>query len=122
MDIKKNVLLIGRIDEEDEEGDLKENATKTNNQLNEENNEEGVEDVTEIELDQNDQVVAMRKPKTKVKKLENVVFIGRMEENENFEENPVIEDGALKTIIDASTEHKTLVFEVCISVIILYLN
>jgi hypothetical protein len=120
MDIKKNVLLIGRIDEEDEEGDLQENATKTNNQLNQENNEEGVEDVTEIELDQNDQVVAMRKPQTKVKKLENVVFIGRMEENENFEENPVIEDGALKTIIDASTKQKTLVFEVCISVIILF--
>ena len=59
---------------------------------------------------------------TKVKKLENIVFIGRMEENENFEENPVIENGALKTIIDASTMHKTLVFEVCFSVIILYLN
>jgi len=115
MDIKKNVLMIGRIEEEDEE-DLgeNENMKETNTVINEE--EGGVEDVTEIELDQNDQVIAVVKPKPKatVKKLENVVFIGRMEENENFEENPVIEDGALSTIIDASTQHKTLVFEVSI--------
>jgi hypothetical protein len=100
MDIKKNVLLIGRIEEEDEEGDEKENKV-----------EEGVvEDVTDVELDQSEV-----KPKPKVKKLENVVFIGRMEENENFEENPVIEEGALSTIVEASTKHKTLIFEVKIN-------
>ncbi len=97
MDIKKNVLLIGRIEEEDEEDEEKEN--------NEE--EEVVQDVTDVELDQ-----SVVKAKPKVKKLENVVFIGRMEENENFEENPVIEEGALSTIVEASTKHKTLIFEV----------
>ena len=97
MDIKKNVLLIGRIEEEDEEDEEKENKE-----------EEGVvQDVTDVELDQ-----SVVKAKPKVKKLENVVFIGRMEENENFEENPVIEEGALSTIVEASTKHKTLIFEV----------
>jgi hypothetical protein len=100
MDIKKNVLLIGRIEEEDEEDEEKENKEG-------EEDDGLVQDVTDVELDQ-----SVVKAKPKVKKLENVVFIGRMEENENFEENPVIEEGALSTIVEASTKHKTLIFEV----------
>ena len=108
MDIKKNVLLIGRIEEEDEEDEEKENK---------EEDEEVVQDVTDVELDQ-----SVVKAKPKVKKLENVVFIGRMEENENFEENPVIEEGALSTIVEASTKHKTLIFEVIYIALKIYIS
>ena len=100
MDIKNNILYIGRIEEEEEESE------ESNDKLNDDElSEEEKHDTNsgdEVKLTED----------AKGKKSEKVVFIGSMEDNENFEAEPKIENAAVNTLIEASGRHKTNIYEV----------
>ena len=87
MEVKNNVIYIGRIEEEN---------SKDKNSDEESDNEEKKED----------------EDKENTGKFEKVVYIGRMEDNENFEEDPNILEGALNTLVESSGIHKTNIYEV----------
>ena len=88
MDIKSNRLLIARIEEDDEESDK-------DDKVEEKKDDEKIAEFTDIS-----------------EKVEKIVFIGSMEDNENYEENPKVESGALHTIIEAAGKNKTNIYEV----------
>ncbi len=87
MDIKSNRLLIARIEEDDEESDKEDKVEKKD--------DEKIAEFTDIS-----------------EKVEKIVFIGSMEDNENYEENLKVESGALHTIIEAAGKNKTNIYEV----------
>ena len=91
MDIKNNEIYITRVELDE--------SKETNNKK---------EDIENVEIVENNEDAQLVK---KIPK-EKIIFIGRMEDNENFEEDPTIEDGALNTLIEASGEKKTNIFEV----------
>ena len=104
MDIKNNILYIGRIEEEDE-GNEEDGTKKEVNEEEEEINQIDQENQTD---DEKEKII----PKEKKKTTEKVVFLGSMEDNENFEEDPKIENGALYTLVEATEKHKTNIYEV----------
>ena len=89
MDIKSKLLYVARVEDDEEE-------TDTNK------NEDTIESVDNINFEETEPG----------EKKEKIVFIGSVEDNENFEEEPRVERGALHTIIEASSKRKTDIYEV----------
>ena len=90
MDLKSSLIYIGRVEDNETQKDQTEEGNKEN-VTNEQNKEESTKEK---------------------EKNENVTLIGTMKNEEHFEEDPQHANAVLNTIIDASKQHKTNIFEV----------
>ncbi len=92
MDLKSSLIYIGRVEDDD-------NAQQ--NELDKIEKDEKIE--THVDGDTDNAVDA---------KKERVTIIGTMKSNEHFDDEPQSTNGVINTIIDATKNQKTNIYEV----------
>ena len=103
MDVKNNKILVARV--EDEEDDKK-------NSLDQD--ERDIDVLIEYVKEENGEIT-VEKTETltnETEKIEKVTYIGHVEDNKHFEEEPSVPDGALKLILNGYSKKKTNIYEV----------
>jgi hypothetical protein len=104
MDPKNNVILVARVEDDDEKQQEKdENDIDVLIEYAKENGEIKVE---KTELLTNE-----------TKSVEKLTYIGHVEDNKHFEEEPSVPSPVLQTILNGYSKKKTNIYEVAKSVI-----
>jgi len=91
MDLKSSLIYVGRVEEND---DVQKN------------------ELDRIEKDENIEAQIDDGKDVKKESNERVTIIGTMKNNEHFDDEPQSPNGVLNTIIDATRNQKTNIFEV----------
>ena len=99
MDLKSSLIYIGRV--EDDENDQQNESDKIEK-------DEKIE--THVDGD-TDNAVDAKKENT-----ERITIIGSMKSNEHFDDEPQSTNGVINTIIDATKNQKTNIYEVNIEI------
>ena len=107
MDVKNNKILVARVEDE-------ENDEENNDEKRDEKDDKDIDFLIEYIKEENGEI-KVEKTETLTKetqKTEKVTYIGHVEDNKNFEEEPSVPDGALKIILNGYAKKKTNIYEV----------
>jgi len=106
MDPKNNVILVARVEDDEKQQEEDENDIDVLIEYAKEENGEIKVEKTETLTHEN-------------KSVEKLTYIGLLEDNKHFEEEPSVPSPVLQTLLNGYSKKKTNIYEVVESVIIL---
>ena len=105
MDPKNNVILVARVEDDDEK--------------QQEKDENDIDVLIEYAKEENGEIKVEKTEllTNETKSVEKLTYIGHVEDNKHFEEEPSVPSPVLQTILNGYSKKKTNIYEVAKSVI-----